>query len=76
MAGSQSLGSKKSIFQSRRSLVDEAPCAPQMSFNKHRSPHLDLRPRWVLTGDEFAIFDHKRLEDTFVRDGDVAAGDL
>ena len=32
--------------------------------------------RWVLTGDEFAIFDHKRLEDSFGRDGDVAAGDF
>jgi hypothetical protein len=31
--------------------------------------------RWVLTGDEFAIFDDRRLEDSFGRDGDVAAGD-
>jgi hypothetical protein len=32
--------------------------------------------RRVLAGDEFAIFDHKRLEDTFIRDGDDATGDL
>jgi hypothetical protein len=32
--------------------------------------------RWVLTGDEFAIFDHRRLEDSFGRDEDVATGDL
>src|SRR3954447_14849664 len=37
--------------------------------------HLVVR-RWVLTGDELAIFDHERLEDSFVGSGDVAAGDL
>ena len=31
--------------------------------------------RWVLT-DEFAIFDYRRLEDSFGRDEDVATGDL